>query len=328
MGITKEKTLATVCIPTYNGEEYLDDLLHSVFKQRVPFGFEVLVIDSGSTDNTLKILSKYPKIKLHQIPNSEFGHGKTRNLGAKLAKGKYIVYLSQDAVPASDRWLEYMCEPFMISDDVYCVFGKQTPRPNADAPTKREVLQVFNSLGPDHSISLARKQSLISKEPLENYLTFFSDVNSAVRLDYLLHKIPYRDVRYSEDQLLGSDVLDAGFIKAYAPMGEVFHSNEYSVRDYFYRKFDEYLGMYEVLGVVPGGGRAAHIKRWLRDTILDIPFIIKDKDYSFHLKVTNLATSWIRNYYRQKASYMVASPRLRHKYEDRNSLEKRRKKLR
>lgn len=326
MGITKEKTLATVCIPTYNGEEYLEDLLRSVFKQKVPFRFDVLVIDSGSTDSTLQILSNYPKVELHQIPNYEFGHGKTRNLGAKLAKGRYVVYLSQDAVPASDRWLEYMCEPFMISDKVYCVFGKQTPRPNADAPTKREVLQVFNSLGPNHSISLARKHSLISDKPLDNYLTFFSDVNSAVRKDYLLNKIPYRDVRYSEDQLLGKDILDAGFIKAYAPLGNVWHSNEYSIRDYYYRKFDEYLGMFEVLGILPTKNPLGLLKNWAKDTLKDMSFVLRDDYYSFWKKTLNLITCGLRNFLRQLAAFNVGHSHRRKKLEKTHSLELRNKK--
>jgi rhamnosyltransferase len=311
-----------VFIPTYNGDEYLHDLLTQVFSQRTDFVFEVIVIDSGSKDRTVQIVEEFPDVILHKIPNSEFGHGKTRNHAARMARGQYMVYLSQDAVPASDKWLDFMVEPFVISDRVYCVFGKQTPRPFADAPTKREVSGVFNSLGPDHSIMLARKNNLVTGEELGNYLTFFSDVNSAVRRDYLLNKIPYRDVPYSEDQLLGSDVLDEGYLKAYAPLGNVWHSNEYSLRDYFYRKFDEYLGMYNTLGILPQGGRLSHAKRWFRDTLTDVVFILSDKDYSLGQKAHNLSTSWLRNYYRQKASLLVTKPVYRDAKSDKYSLEK------
>lgn len=301
----------SVFIPTYNGEEYLADLLSSVFSQNTKLSYEVIIIDSGSSDATLSVVDGFPKVRLYTIPNSEFGHGKTRNEAAKLAKGQYMVYLSQDAVPATDKWLESIIEPFLLSDQVYCVYGKQTPRPYADAPTKREVSGVFNSLGPDHSIMINRKKCLVTNKDVEEYLTFFSDVNSAVRRDYLLQKIPYRDVSYSEDQLLGSDVVEAGYLKAYAPRANVWHSNEYSLRDYFYRKFDEYLGMYRVLGVLPTGGRLAHIKRWARDTSFDLIFTVHDSDYSIYEKLHNIATSWVRNYYRQKASLMVLNPRYR-----------------
>lgn len=317
---------ATVIIPAYNGRDYLRSLLVAVFNQKLAEKFEVLIIDSGSTDGTLNIIKDFPKVRLHRIPNSEFGHGKTRNLAAEMAKGEFLVYLSQDAVPSHNRWLEFMLEPFMLSNKVFCVFGKQIPRAHCDAVTKREVSGVFNSLGPDHSIMINRKFSLFSGQYTDEYLTFFSDVNSAVRKDYILKKIPYRDVTYSEDQLLGQDVLEQGYLKAYAPKGSVYHSNEYSLRNYYRRKFDEYLGMYDSLGVLPGGGRLAHIKRWLYDSLRDIPFIIKDNDYSPNEKLRYLATSWLRNYYRQRASLMVMDEQARETGRSRLSLEAQAKK--
>ncbi len=312
---------ATVCIPTYNGEPYLRNLLKMVFKQILPFKYEVLVIDSGSTDKTLKIIKEFPKVRLHQIPNTEFGHGKTRNLGATMAHGEYVVYLSQDAVPANNRWLEYMLEPFLISDAVFCVYGRQIPRPFADATTKREVSGVFNALGADHSIVLQRKRSLITDKIAEPYLTFFSDVNSAIRKDYLLNKIPYRDVRYAEDQLLGSDVLENNYLKAYAPLGAVFHSNEYKLRDYFYRKFDENLGIYETIGILPSARKRYHIKRVVADTVRDFIFIIRDKDFSNKQKLRLYPSSLMRNILKQRAAYIIAHDKLRKKYEFKYSLE-------
>ena len=87
----RSKPTATVFIPTYNGSEYLVQLLDAVLSQK-NVSFEVLIIDSGSKDDTLSIIKKYSAVKLHQIPNSEFGHGKTRNLAAKMSRGELIIY--------------------------------------------------------------------------------------------------------------------------------------------------------------------------------------------------------------------------------------------
>ena len=76
---------ASVVILTYNGEQHIDEILASLTTQRFDGTYEILVIDSGSTDSTLDLIAKYPSVRLVQIPNSEFGHGKTRNLGAHLA---------------------------------------------------------------------------------------------------------------------------------------------------------------------------------------------------------------------------------------------------
>ncbi|HEX3870546.1 MAG TPA: glycosyltransferase family A protein, partial [Pirellulales bacterium] len=78
----------TVTVLTWNGERYLESLLSSVEQQRFNGEVDVLVIDSGSTDHTLDIIAGHPRVRLHQIPNSEFGHGKTRNLAAELASGE------------------------------------------------------------------------------------------------------------------------------------------------------------------------------------------------------------------------------------------------
>ena len=76
----------SIIILTKNGEEHLDALLQSVGEQETSCRTEIIVIDSGSRDNTLSIVDRYP-VRLHCIPPEEFGHGKTRNLGAGLARG-------------------------------------------------------------------------------------------------------------------------------------------------------------------------------------------------------------------------------------------------
>lgn len=307
----KNHIVASIAIPTFNGQEYLEDLLIAALEQECSFNYEIIVIDSGSTDRTLEILEKFHKdVLLHKIPNSEFGHGKTRNLAAKNAKGEFIVYLSQDAVPAHNKWLESMIEPFYLSPKVFCVVGKQNPRPFCDATTKREVSSVFSSLGPDHSLMVHRGSSLLTNNDLPQKLTFFSDVNSAVRLKYLLEKIPYRDVEYSEDQILGKDVLDAGYLKVYAPHGTVWHSNEYPLGRYFNRRFDEYLAMKKVLGIEPESRPLSLVKLFLLESFRDIKFTLKDKDYGLSQKIINVFTSPVRNFKRLHAGYIVAKKSL------------------
>lgn len=315
---------ATVFIPTYNGERYLEDLLKAVFKQSFPFNYEVLVIDSGSTDRTLDIINKFPKVKLHQIPNSEFGHGKTRNLAAKMSNSEFMVYLSQDAVPAHPKWLSAMVEPFSLSDKVFAVFGKQSPRTICDITTKREINSVFKSLGPDHSLMIHRSELISEKYPIEPVLNFMSDVNSAVRREYLINKIPYQNVKYAEDQLLGADTLKKGYLKVYTPTGEVWHSNEYGLKDSFYRKYDEYSAMYEIFGIKPSSKITSHIKPVILGSFKDIVATLRDSSYTPKRKLLNLSTSWIRNIQRERAAYTVGNDSRRNKGTN-NSLEERNK---
>ena len=132
-------------------------------------------------------------------------------------------------------------------------------------------------------------------------------------------------MRYAEDQLLGSDVLAAGMLKAYAPRGLVMHSNEYSIGDYYYRKFDENLAMYEVLGVLPVATWKNIVKRYCIDTVRDIVFTVSDHQYSFTQKLRNIPSSIIRNYLKQKAAYAVGNEKSRKKIGLKHSLEARKK---
>jgi rhamnosyltransferase len=312
------KDAVTVAIPTFNGEEFLDELIKRVFSQHTKREVEVLVIDSGSTDATLEIIEKYPKVRLHQIPNTEFGHGKTRNLAVDMAKGEYILFLTQDAVPASPYWLESMVEPFELSDKVGCVVGKQIPHANAPATIKREVSIVFKGLGPDDSISLQRKNDITAELNLVN--TFMSDTNSAVRKD-LHSKIPFRDVNYAEDQGLGIDMLDAGYYKAYAPLGAVDHSHDYGAREYFKRKFDEYVGLRKTTGYVATAGYKELCWGSAKATMQDWIFILRDKQYSFAQKIKNLIKSPFYNIGLRLAIRSAHNRKVSNKMQEKFSLE-------
>lgn len=285
--MTKEKYI-TVFIPTFNGEQYLGECIEAILHQELPAGYklELLVIDSGSTDKTLEILDLYKKqITMLEIPNSEFSHGGTRDKAARLAKGEFVLFLSQDATPAHYRWLMNMIEPFFLSEKIGCVFGRQIPRKNAAPTIKREVSGVFNGLGPHDTIAVHRANSLVDNKKTSTINTFFSDVNSASRRELLVGEVPFQHVKYAEDQALADDMLKHGYLKAYAPQGEVWHSNEYTARQYFHRKFDEYIGLQESIGLKLKPSRRSLLLGWIRPTLEDWKFIGHDLEYTLHSKI-------------------------------------------
>ena len=287
----------SVFIPVYNGEQYLKECLDAVLSQQLPdsYELEVLVTDSGSTDASLDILQSFgDKITLKIIPNSEFGHGKTRQAAAEKAKGEYILFLSQDATPQSDLWLQHMIEPFFISPKVGCVFGRQVPRPDAAPTIKREVSSVFNSFGPVNSVVLHNKKSLVGDRVFDDYNYFFSDVNSAIRKD-LVTVVPFRDVQYAEDMALAEDMEKAGYIKAYSARGAVWHSNMYSASEYYHRKFDEYLGLIKSTSSSINISKKELVLGWLRPTLHDWSFIRQDSEYGRKAKVKFALISPIYN---------------------------------
>jgi len=271
------RPLVSVVLLTFNGQKNLAELLDALFAQKTDFPFEVIAIDSGSTDRTLDMLHSHP-VKLHQIPNSEFNHGGTRNLGARLAQGEFVAYLTQSATPAGDRWLQYLVDAFSLGPKVAAVYGRHLPRPGCDPITRRDTEEFFLMMGPPDQPTIRRIEEgpdgRAEYERNEGIIGFYSDVSSCLRKS-VWEQIPYRPLDYAEDQAFGRDVLAAGYWKVYEPRAAVYHSHSYPPLQYFRRQFDEYRGLRISIGyqqegsifrVVGGAGRAGwidagHIRR-------------------------------------------------------------------
>ncbi|HRE16059.1 MAG TPA: glycosyltransferase family 2 protein [Rhodocyclaceae bacterium] len=234
---------ASIIILTKNGEQYLYSLLAALYCQTGIESAEVIVIDSGSMDTTLRIVSEFPKAKLVEIPAHEFGHGKTRNLGAQLARGEYLVFLPQDATPIGSEWLSSLLQPFAEAE-VAGVFGRQVARVDA-SPMERFFLDyTYSSEYALKRIQAGESGSLVR--------CFFSTVGGAIRASvWALH--PFRDdIIMSEDQAWALDVMHAGHAVAYQPSAEVWHSHHYGVADIFRRNFDSGFSVRQIFSGATG----------------------------------------------------------------------------
>jgi glycosyltransferase involved in cell wall biosynthesis len=87
--------LVTIIIPTYNRATKISDAIQSALNQTYQHT-QIIVIDDGSTDNTVEVLKKYPKIEYYYKENG--GQASARNLGLKNAKGSIIASLDSDDI--------------------------------------------------------------------------------------------------------------------------------------------------------------------------------------------------------------------------------------
>lgn len=269
---------ATVSILSYNGEQYLERILQAVEGQDYPGDVEILVIDSGSTDATLEIVGRHPQVRLHTIPNSEFGHGRTRNLVAQLASGELVAYLTHDAVPTDARWLSALLGPLIDDERIAAVVGKQVARPGALPMQKYDIARTFRSLGPDYGVTVVYDHGQFADESALETAGFHSDVNSAARRSVLLGAVPYRDVAYAEDQLFGRDVLRAGLRKAYAPGAVVEHSNDLTLRQLGPRIQEETRGLQAIGTFIPRMSVGRMLKQIVRGSLVDAAAIATDRE--------------------------------------------------
>jgi O-antigen biosynthesis protein len=236
-------TVVTVAVPVLDGEPWLDEVLSAVRAQRVDRELELLVVDSGSTDRSVEIARRHGA-NVHEIPRASFSHGGTRNWMMELARGEHVAFLTQDATPASDRWLAGLLECFEAAGDVGLAYGPHLPRQGASVAVRADLWSQFGAAG-NGGVSIQR---LEGGGDADWRMRFFSDVNGCVAR-WAWERVPYRAVPYAEDQLLGRDMLDAGIAKAFNPGAAVIHSHDYPAARYLRRQFDEWRALREVLGV-------------------------------------------------------------------------------
>ncbi len=280
---------ATIFIPTWFGEEHLEEVLRMIFSQKVDFEYEVLIYDTSSTDKTPRIIDKYAKkhsnLRFKTIAKQDFGHGKTRDEAAHDAKGEFVVFLTQDATPAHKRWLYEMLKPFEISEDIVAVLGKQDPRPKSVPLLKNEIRAVFKNLGNDSGTTIYYLDDFAKTQAQKDLISFYSDVNSAARRDFLVNTIRYKHVPYAEAQLFGKELTGAGFKKAYAPRANVIHTNDMRLSEYSNRMFDEILGLRRTGFDIKRPGLRTTIKTIVKGVIKDSIKTVKDSDYSLKRKL-------------------------------------------
>lgn len=212
----------TVIIPVKNGGRLLEHLVRHLNDRLGAYDFEVVVIDSGSTDGTRELIRRQGEAyRLVEIPPEDFGHGKTRNLGAQEASRKIVCYITHDVLPCTKDWPEIFTRSF---DDrlVAGVYGRQVPR---NAPS---IEMFFVSLNyPEERIRYGPSHE---EGPPRPGRVLFSDAFSALRRELLLASPHPEDVKVSEDQLFARRMLAQGYHILYEPEAEALHAHSYTLR--------------------------------------------------------------------------------------------------
>jgi rhamnosyltransferase len=238
----------TVALPVRDGGPRLATVLRAVRDQHTARRVELLVCDSGSTDGSAGVARAHGARVLSIAP-SEFSHGATRNLLAREAAGAHVVFLTQDAVPATPRWLDALLAAFQRGPEVALAFGPYVPQPGATAMTAHELESFFAGFGDGRVDRLDADERALGPRALLGPRGFFTDANGAI-LRAAWERVPFRDVPYAEDQQLAVDMLRAGYAKVFVAEAAVEHSHEYPPLRRVQRCFDEWRALREVYGFV------------------------------------------------------------------------------
>lgn len=135
---------ASIIIRCYNEREHIGKLLYGISQQDRE-DFEIILVDSGSTDGTLQIAKQFSCDEVVYIEPEEFSFGRALNYGCEAANGEFCVFASAHTYPKRRDWLTKLLERF--DDNVALVYGKQRGNEITKYPEKR----IFKRWFPEES---------------------------------------------------------------------------------------------------------------------------------------------------------------------------------
>lgn len=238
----------SVVIPVLNAENTIFTILKEISKYAAYYSIEVIIIDSGSTDKTSAIVDKCNfanlSIHYHTIKKTDFNHGKTRNLGVYLAKGRYIVFLTKFALPVNNFFKHFKEDLENIAHCV-AVFGQQIPPKHSITFQDLELLCEFTELNSytNKKGLFIQNSSLLTKKPISQDLYIWyllSNSFSCYKREFLL-KNPFPVTDYAEDIWIGKRILRLGLTKVYDKKAKVFYTHPYTFRQYYKRQKIDYF---------------------------------------------------------------------------------------
>ena len=205
----------SVVIRAYNEEKHIGRLLEGVFRQTLKDP-EIILVDSGSTDATISIASRFP-VRIVHIQPDEFSFGRSLNLGISYTTAEKIVIVSAHVYPVYPDWFERLLAPFN-NPEVALTYGKQRGDDNARFSEQ----QVFAGWYPEHS------------EPRQTH-PFCNNANAAIRRS-LWEAHPYDETLSGLKDLAWTHwAIGQGNFLAYVAEAEVIHVHDEKPRAVYNR---------------------------------------------------------------------------------------------
>jgi 2-desacetyl-2-hydroxyethyl bacteriochlorophyllide A dehydrogenase len=207
----------SIVIRTFNEVKHIGNLLEGIQNQQYK-NFEIVIVDSGSTDGTLEIAQKYP-VRIIKIESRDFTFGYALNVGCEASQGNYLVFVSGHVIPTHDLWLTNLIKPFQ-NERRAMVYGKQVGNERSKFSERIDFKRLFGT------------RPINSKK----LLTYANNANSAIR------KSLWEETKFDE-HLFGLEdidwarkVIEKGYRVYYEPTAPVYHIHE----ERWYQVFNRY----------------------------------------------------------------------------------------
>lgn len=198
----------SIIVRTLNESLYLAELLEKINAQVCSLGYpEVVIVDSGSTDDTLYIAEAF-NCKITHIKKRDFTFGRSLNKGCEYSSGEILVFISGHCIPCDEHWLENLVSP-IVENRVDYSYGRQVGRDS----TKFSEQELFKKYFPE-----------ISLIPQEGF--FVNNANAAIRRSSW-HKFKFDEsLTGLEDLELSKRLVADGGSVGYCSDASVYHIHD------------------------------------------------------------------------------------------------------
>lgn len=214
----------SIIIRAFNEEKFIRQLFEGVGKQETSIDVEVILVDSGSNDNTVQIAQDYGA-KVIYIKPEDFSFGRALNLGCAAAKGEILLFASAHVYPVYTDWIARMTKPFEDAK-IALVYGRQI----GHSSSKYSEKQLFKKWFPEHS-------NYSQDNP------FCNNANTAIRRE-LWESVKYdENLTGLEDLDWANKILKLGYKIAYEARATIVHIHEETPKKIFNRYYREAIAI-------------------------------------------------------------------------------------
>jgi rhamnosyltransferase len=245
--------LVSIIMRSYNEAWALQGTLPALQSQQYR-NWELIVIDSGSTDGSQQLIQAAQPAHFIQITPKEYNPSRVMNHGMRLARADICLFLNADATPQGTDWLPRLSAP-LANPRVAAVFGRQIPRPDCQAVFACDYERCF---GPNRESA--------------RWDHFFSMVSSGLRRDVWARRGFREELQYAEDDEYTRWCKAQGYEVLYVPESVVMHSHNYTPEQAWKRAFGDARAIGKAWTGNPGAfnwGKTV-LLGWLRDLKSDV----------------------------------------------------------
>lgn len=219
-----------VIIPTYHPGNDFYQLLQSLDKQTRPV-HKILVMNTEEDGWKPEWEKKFRQLKVHHLQKKEFDHGGTRRKGAELSKADYMIFMTQDALPADEHLVENLMKPLEADERIGAAYARQLPKQDC------RFIECYTRSFNYPAVSSVKWEGDTGRYGIKTY--FCSNVCAAYNKKIYTEVGGFVDhAIFNEDMIYAGSMAKKGYGIAYQADACVYHSHNYSCSQQFHRNFD------------------------------------------------------------------------------------------